>query len=269
MKSTGFIWWIGAIILASLAGLVTYQTLTTAAPIADGSDREVTQFVVVAATDIPFRRSITKNELELKKYPLDAVPRGAATNVDQVIGKMPVETILTGEPIMIPKLVTPDIVTRQLALSVPENKVVMAVPMESVLLTNRLIRPGDRIDILGTFEASRETLGGTGYESESIATLQDVEIHAIIVAGQDNTQDVSAATFSNDEESGTFRTNQPNEQSILIAIDLQDALVLRHILDTGGRLDLALRAPDNQGYAQTVPVDQRYLIDRYQIMLSP
>lgn len=266
MKSTGFIWWIGAVILAALAGLVTYQTLTTAAPIDNGDQSLVSQFVVVAATDIPSRRSITSSELQLKKFSVDTVPTGAATNMDQVLGKMSSETILAGEPLMIPKLVTPDIVTRKLALSVPENKVVMAVQMDSVLLSNRLVQPGDHIDIIGTFAAELTVAGGSGSQDESIATLQDVEVHAIIIPKQLNPDKTTAGSA---DESGTFRTDKPSEQSILIAVDLQDALVLRHILDIGGVLDLALRAPGNQGLAQTVPVDQNYLIDRYQILVSP
>ncbi len=75
MKSSGFIWWIGAVILAALAGLVTYQTLTTAAPVDEQSDI-VSQFVVVAASDIPFRRTITQNEIELKKFPWMLFPVG-------------------------------------------------------------------------------------------------------------------------------------------------------------------------------------------------
>ncbi len=186
--------------------------------------------------------------------------------MDQVVGKMPTSPILAGEPIMIPKLVTPDIVTRQLALSVPKDKVVMAIPMDSVLLSNRLLRPGDRVDIIGTFQAEMDAVGGTGSQDESIVTLQNVEIQAIIIYEEVRSQ---KSTAPPKEESGTFRTDKASEQSIIIAIDLQDALVLRHILDTGGRLDMVLRAPDDQGFAQTIPVDQKYLIDRYQILVSP
>ncbi len=265
MKSSGFIWWIGAVILAALAGLVTYQTLSKAAPVDQGKEF-VSQFVVVAATDIPIRRTITQNELQLKKFPVDAIPVGAATNMDQVVGKMPSEQILAGEPIMIPKLVTPDIVTRQLALSVPAGKVVMSVPIQSVLLGNRLLQPSDRVDIIGTFAVDTNATGGSGSQEVSIVTLENIEIHAIIVYEEIDPQKKQTNAA---EEGGTFRTANETEQSILIAVDLQDALVLRHILDTGGRLDVVLRAPDDQSFAQTIPVNQRYLMDRYQILATP
>ena len=55
---------------------------------------------------------------------------------------------------------------------------------------------------------------------------------------------------------------------MLLALDTQDALTVRHILDDGGLLDLAVRGPEDDSVADTVVVDQYYLAERYQIELS-
>ena len=68
-------------------------------------------------------------------------------------------------------------------------------------------------------------------------------------------------------EGGVFRTSDSEGQSILLAIDTQDALAIRHILDVGGELDLAVRAPGDDTIADVVAVDQFYLADRYNIEL--
>ncbi|RME47937.1 MAG: Flp pilus assembly protein CpaB [Chloroflexi bacterium] len=259
MKSST-IWWIGAIVLAILAGAITYQMLSTAAPPSLSSDDPGAAPVVVAARDIPFRRSIGEEEVEIKYYPLDAVPPGAASTIEQVVGKMSASRLFAGEPIIVDDLITPDIVTQQLALSVPEGKVVMAVPVESMLLTNRLVQPGDRIDILGSFELEPDDKTQRRQRSESIVALQNVEVHAIIVRGLDNEDSARRS-----EQNGRFASLNPEEQAVLLALDVQDALLLRHILDVGGTLDIVLRAPDDNSLAQAVPVDVDYLLTRYQI----
>lgn len=265
---SGVLWWISALMLAGLAGLMTYRLLSTTTPVATGAVLgEETQLVVVAAVDIPFRRSITENDLVVRKFPLDSVPDGAALTLEQVVGKMSTVDIFSGEPVLIQQLVTPDIVTAELALSIPDGRTVVAVPMRSELINNRLVRPGDRIDLLSTFEMEigQQAEGVGGPVAESVALMQNLEVHAIIIPinTEDVTPDMDEA--QNSEESGVFRTTNQLGQSVLLAMDTQDALVVRHVLDIGGVVDLALRAPEDDSLADTVPVNQYYLADRYQI----
>ncbi|NUQ38277.1 MAG: Flp pilus assembly protein CpaB [Caldilineales bacterium] len=262
MKRSSTIWWIAAIIFALLAGVITYQTLSTAMPATAQVSEEGTQPVVVALSAIPFRRSIGENEIAIRQYPPHVIPAGAATSIDQVVGKMSRRQISVGEVILVDDLVTPDIVTRQLALSVPKSKVVMAVPITSMLLSNRLVSPGDRIDLIGSFDLRLQDSAGTVI-GESIAALQNLEVHAIILPSTVINAEGEAAKAPAD--TGTFSGLDAKEQAVLLAVDIQDALVLRHILDFGGVLDLTLRAPDDETLTQTVPVDGGYLINRYRI----
>ncbi|MCO6451658.1 MAG: Flp pilus assembly protein CpaB [Caldilineales bacterium] len=258
MSKKSVFWWLAAALLAVLAGYFTYFSLVRVVPAATGK-AEATNPVVVALTAIPSRRSIAPEELQIKFLPASAVPPGAAFAVDQVIGKMSNTNLYEGEPIILEQLVTPDIVTQELSLSVPDGKVVMAVPMNSLLLRNRLVRPGDYIDIVGSFmleNVDAETVS----RQESIAALQNMEVHAII-APQVETEDGETAETMSGEFAGATGTSH----AVLLALDIQDALVLRHILDAGGILDLLLRAPTHQGEALVMPVDSPYLAARYQI----
>lgn len=272
---SGLLWWVGALVLAGLAGIMTYRLLSTATPTATsaGVFGEETQLVVVAAVDIPFRRSITEADLIARKFPVDSVPAGAALSMEQAVGKMSTVDIFAGEPVMAQQLVTPDIVTAELALSIPDGKTVVAVPMRSELINNRLVRPGDRIDLLSTFEMSiaAEDEASTGANvAESVAMMQNLEVHAIIIPI--NADDVTPPELDGEnpaQESGVFRTTNQMGQSVLLAVDTQDALVIRHVLDIGGVVDLALRAPEDDSLVDTVPVNQYYLADRYQIATRP
>jgi pilus assembly protein CpaB len=226
--------------------------------------------VVVAAVDIPFRRSIGEAELMIVDLPTDSVPEGAAQTLDQVVGKMSTEDLHVKEPILIDKLVTPDIVTQQVALSVPKGKIVMAVPTNSKLIANRLMRPGDHIDLMATFDLEVIRDQGKGPMAESISMLQNLEVHAIIlpVKLDDKATKNAATTAQPAQEGGIFQTSDERGQSVLLALEPQDALTVQHVLDVGGKLDLALRGPGDDSTKESVAVDQFYLAKRYQIDLT-
>ena len=153
MKHSGLLWWIGAFVLATLAGILTYGLLMSAAPAAANATSNPNMItVIVAANNIPFRRSIRDEDLTTRSLPVDSVPQGATLTKDQVLGKMSTVDLFANEPILTQQLVTPDVVTQQVALSVPDGKIVVAVPTQSKLISNRLIRPGDHIDLMATFD---------------------------------------------------------------------------------------------------------------------
>jgi pilus assembly protein CpaB len=261
MKWRGILWWFGAAVSAMLAGLLTLGLLRNVAPAAP--DVGVTlRPIVVAAVSIPFRRSIGEHELAIREVPADAVPEGAAMTLDQVIGKMSTVDLYANEPILVQQLVTPDIVTQQVALSVPDGKEVIVVPTRSKLLSNRLVRPGDRVDLLATI--NMEAAGQTGAQAfnVSVALLQDQEVHAVILPVPMPQDDPNIVQ---DQDGGILRTMDEQGESLLLAVDAQDALTVIHVLDTGGTIGLALRAPKDQSITQPSPVDQNYLINRYRI----
>lgn len=260
MRFSGLIWWIGALLFAALAGILAYGLLSNSSSVTSsvGLARD-TQQVVVAASDIPFRRSISEAELTLQEFPAEAVPEGAAVTFDQVLGKMSTTDIFNGEPVLVQQLVLPDIVTQQVALSVPQGKIVTTVPTDSELVRHRLIRPGDRVDLLATFELEVIREQGSSPMPESIALLQNTEVHAIVLP--------MLPDLIGTQEGGVFRSSDQDTLSVLLAVEPQDALTIRHILDVDGHIDLALRAPDDESLTDITAVDQFYLADRYQINL--
>lgn len=263
MKSGGMLWWLGALIFAGLAGMLTFGLLQQKAPV-NGKNLN-TQPVVVAVVDIPFRRSVSESEVAIRDLPIESIPEGAATTLDQVVGKMSTVDVFANQPLLVQQMVTPDVVTQQVALSVPKGKIVTAVPTESKLIANRLIRPGDNIDLLATFELEVMREQGGGPMPASVGLLQNLEVHAIILPVANIDEGAEAVKGNN--EGGVFRTADEEGQSVLLAVDPQDALTIRHILDVGGQLDLALRGPGDDSTVDVQPVDQFYLADRYNIDL--
>jgi Flp pilus assembly protein CpaB len=266
MKNSGLIWWIGAFVLAVLAGILTYGLLTSSLPAAAAGSTDInTITVIVAATDIPFRRSISEEDLTTRKLPVDSVPVGVAIALDQVVGKMSTVDLFANEPILTQQLVTPDVVTQQVALSVPDGKIVFAVPTQSKLISNRLLRPGDFIDLMATFYVQVEDGEDKVSEPKTISMLQGLEIHAIILPGATVEEGPGSII---DQEGGIFRTVDEAGQSVLLAIDAQNALAIMHVLNVGGTLDLSLRPKSDEIIVETEVVDELYLADRYNIDLT-
>jgi pilus assembly protein CpaB len=265
MKNSGLIWWIGAFVLAALAGILTYGLLSSTVPSAVAGGDANSVAIIVAAHDIPFRRTIREEDLTTRQLPVDSVPAGAAITLDQVVGKMSTVDLFANEPLLTQQLVTPDVVTQQVALSVPDGKIVMAVPTQSKLIENRLIRPGDFIDMMATFEVTIQKGGNDVADPKTVSIMEGLEIHAIILPGTpvEETQEATSQ-----HEGGVFHTPDEAGQSVLLAIDLQDAMTVRHILDVGGSLDLALRPTGDESLPDTEVVDQRYLADRFNIDLN-
>ena len=262
MSKNGLLWWVGAFVLASVAGFLTYGLLTSAVPSAASSDGATTP-VIVAAVDIPFRRSISESDLVIRNIPTESVPQGVALTVDQVVGKMSTVDLFANEPILTQQLVTPDVVTQQVALSVPDGKIVVAVPTQSKLISNRLIRPGDHIDLMATFELEVTRGNKTDPIAESISLIQNLEIHAIILPA--TTIEEGPEAMVNTQEGGVFRTPDAKGQSILLAVDSQEGLAIQHILDVKGSIDVALRPTDDVSVVTTEAVDQFWLADVYDI----
>ena len=78
---------------------------------------------------------------------------------------------------------------------------------------------------------------------------------------------ITTTDSDNESQNGTFHTTQVGEQTVLLALDTQDALALRHVQDRQGKLDITLHTDDVQS-AEVTPVDQYYLANRYGIKMA-
>ena len=99
---------------------------------------------------------------------------------------------------------------------------------------------------------------------ETVALLRNIEVHALIVPVQEIAEDQS--TEGEGQEDGLFKSLD-EDQTIIVALDRNDALTLQHVIDVGGKLGVMLHAPGAVADEETVPVDALYLAERYNIPL--
>ncbi len=237
---------LAGVILAILAALLVYRLLSTAVETSAEAPEVTTMPVIVALQDIPLRTVIEEDMVAVRDMPVDFVPSDAAVDLNDVVGKMALTDIKEGEVVLLSRVETPTNITRDIALTIPEGQVVIALPAQDLLSRVGMIKPGDRVDIMFSL------LFGDGPDKTvTINALQNVTIQAVVV---------SPTLEAGVEEGAPMSTR---EAAILVAVDPQDALVLKYLLDAGAVLDFALRPPDDESAPFVEPVDLIYMEDIY------
>jgi pilus assembly protein CpaB len=262
----GFVWLAAGVVLALLAGLVAYTSLTrvTEAPAgASAVGPGVTIFA--AARTLPIRSVLTLDDMIEIELPAEAVPDGAVRSSDLAVGRLTTAAIFPGEPILEQKLVDPNVISPdgRKALYLLEDEVLMALTSQDALSRSGMLAAGDHVDILFSLDfPENRGIGATATEQEdqqaTFGLLQNVTV-AGLVGG------VPEATAEEDE-AGTH-TVQPD--MVLLSVAPQDALALKYAVDAGGVIDLVLRAPGVEKPFVADPVDVDYLINRYRIPTGP
>lgn len=107
---------------------------------------------VVAVSDVPAGQTLKASDVQLVQWPLAHRPPAAARSPDEVVGRRTTAAITTGEPL------TPARVTSPGALSAVGADQVAVMVSEDPLAASGLVRPGDRVDVVGQTQTGSRTL---------------------------------------------------------------------------------------------------------------
>jgi len=305
-RRRGWMWLLAAIIFALLAAFlamavleVRVQTGMTASQAGQQATptKPPVAAVVVAVAHIPVTQVISEPQISLQEIPADMVPEGAATSIDEVVGKISTADIYPGEIVLTMRLANPDITGANVAFTMPKDKVIFALSPDDLMSRIGVLRPGDHVDILvslkpeqesqATPQASSGPAGTIGQGLFTTDAIQNQSITAIVVSapapnpvqsagaasvlGARATPAGAAGATPEPGKTGTpaaGTTAEPAKgpqqpEAILLALDPQDALVLKYFRDAGGVIDLVLRHPSNDKTLTVKTVDLNYIKDRY------
>jgi pilus assembly protein CpaB len=283
-RMRGLLWLVAGTIVALLAGVVAYVTLSRA------TTQNATQglikpkvAVVVAARAVSVRGLLVAEDVQLREMAVEVVPEGALKKVEDATGKLAMTDLYPGEVLLAQRLVDPNILGTdgRLAMLVGQDEILLALPAQDLMSRINLLKPGDHVDLLYSldFPANRATQGlsqgGTAAKSvagsstvdnnkEEQATfnlLPNVTIAAIVQPAKP--ADGSAASSVTKGAQGEA-FNAPT--ALLLKLKPQDALILKYVRDAGGALDIVLRAPGDEKPDTTEPVDVDYIMNRYRIL---
>ncbi|MBK6430470.1 MAG: Flp pilus assembly protein CpaB [Anaerolineae bacterium] len=257
-QRAGWFWLVTGILVALFAGFMTFRTLAQATVNqALLQDVPVSQ-AVVAARDVPANTVLTADDLEVREMPDQFLPAGAVRDINDALDKITTVQMITGEVVQSLRLVTPDVtVATNLAFTIPAGKVVMALPPLDLMSKLGLLKAGDKVDLLVSVNVGDSASSG---QLATISSLQNLTITAIVMPQIDIPQGATVSPDGSGKESGSV-------QALLFALDPQDALVLKYLKDSGGIIDIVLRANNSDEFARTEPVDLPYLVDKYHFQI--
>jgi pilus assembly protein CpaB len=264
-RARGFLWLVAGLVVAVLAALVAYTALSRATAQRAGQVVAGPNVpVVVAAQAVAVRSQLKAEDLQVKQVPVATAPEGAISDVAAATGKLTLVDLYPGEIILTQRLVDPNVTSGdgRTALVVNGEDVLMAFPADDLMSKTGVLKPGDHVDLLFTLDfpvyaaAAAAGAGGTtaagvapaGPDSEksTFSLLQNVTIAALVTKA-------------------TSEDGNATSDAILLTVSPQDALVLKYVKDSGGILDVVLRAPGSDQPFEAGPVDFDYMINRYRI----
>ncbi len=170
MKAKGIILLVISLVLG-LGAVQWIRGLTKNTP-------QVTASIVVARSNLNFGDHIGSNDLQLVRWPTDALPEGAFTDIAQIAGpgqdRVVLRPIEPNEPVLASK-VSGSGGKASLSTVIDQNMRAMTIHVNDATGVAGFITPGDRVDILLT----RDDGGNSKETSKTDILLQNVLVRGI------------------------------------------------------------------------------------------
>jgi len=270
MKHRSWLWFFAALLLAVLAGAIAIFALRQPATRETPAATTPGRIVVVAAQAIAANSTIRVDNLVSEER--STSPSGAAVEVQDVVGRVTLRDIARGEVILMQDLTSEMTGTHRLPYLLGDDKIAVALPADDILSKWGAVAPGDHVDVLFTLDVLLET----PLPSEIAQTEEGTAIQSM--TRDQSLDNVTVLTLQNVEvlqliEEPAVEQQQQQEQvsvrqrALILKINPQDALVLKYLMDSTGKIDLALRSPTNNTLFDVEPVNINYLMLKYGITL--
>jgi pilus assembly protein CpaB len=112
--------------------------------------------VVVAAIDIAYGAKIEAPQVKILNWSSDHIPKGAFTDIQQVVGKISQRAFVTDEVLLEPQI-KDKAAGSILSAMIPDGKRAMSVPVNAVSGVAGFITPGNMVDIIATNNKTQKT----------------------------------------------------------------------------------------------------------------
>ena len=236
---------------------------------------EATTDVIITTHDMAVGSVLNREDVQVATVPVSLVPRDALTTIESALGKITIVHLIQGEMVLQHHLADPTNVAHDIGYIIEDDQVLMAFPSTDLMSTLGVLQRGDTIDIFASMQVeitpTRITAGGgTTEEQQTINRLftfdamQRVQISAVVA---DIVTDSNAAAPAEGEPQPTPNPADVRVRAYLFALTPQDALVLKHMRDSGANFDIVLRSPTSNELFELSPVTVDYLVQRYELSI--
>lgn len=272
-----WLWFVASAVLAVLAGVVAIIALRDAVQRTDvGGEAQPQQYVVVAR--LPLAAGTTLNAENIALEPRASIPSGAIVNTQDALNKLTLRPIPQGAIILVQDVDSIDVTgtyttTRNFPFLLGDDKIAVAMPADDIVSKLRAVLPGDHVDLLVTLDIILET---PMYPQEVLAAEEGLEI----IERDQSLDQASVLALQNLEVLQILQEPQPEApapeegatiepplRALILKIDPQDAVILKYLIDSEAKIDIALRSPLNGTLFEVDAVNINYLMLRYGIPL--
>ncbi|MFC1997435.1 SAF domain-containing protein [Chloroflexota bacterium] len=248
----------------------------------------VTEQVVVVTRDYSLGDVVKENGLQVVDMPVELIPRNAMGNIENIVGRMVKVRLVSGEIVQTHHLADPTNISHDIGYIMSDKMVMLAFPAGDLMSSLNVLERGDLVDILVTLDQTVELVKGESDEpagpGDQIITVDETPeyISRSLTFDAMQATDISAVIANVEYEEGTYASvplgtdselpasserypSSVKVKAYLLILNPQDALLLKHLKDTGARFDFVLRAPTSDQLFDLQTVMSEYLIDRYQL----
>lgn len=199
------------------------------------------QRVVVAAMDINDMVTIDETMLQTVEKPVNFIEPQAISDPELAVGMVTLAPIRKDEQVLASKIIKPGVVTG-LSLQVSPSKRAIAIPVNEVNGVSKLMKPGDRIDIVAALDVGK----GPAQHREVKTLMQDV---SVLATGATIANELPAIYEKQGKEEWIRNMRQDTSFStITVEVSPEESQDLIYLLSTSpGSLFLTLRHPSDHG----------------------
>lgn len=191
--------------------------------------------VVVAAVDIDWGTKLAPEMLKTAPYLSQSLPKGHFTKLDDIKGRILIAPLKANDPVSEHKLAPVTIETGGVAAVLKAGKRAVAVKGDKVIGLSGLVNPGNRVDVLVTFDESKNN----NKQSKTKLVLENIFILATGTQIQKNEKGEPAPVDVYTLEV----TPEESEKLALAATEGKIQLALRSLLDSDSVITEGITVP--------------------------
>ncbi len=215
--------------------------------------------VVKAARNIQAGTPLTKDRITTELVPRQFLPPNPleAKDLNIYIGTPLAVNVEDGAMILTSDFTRAE-VSRTLSSKIPPEERAMSIPVDSISGVSGLLRPGDRVDILGTFpvgDKDQQVKDESGRDASGFVTMTLLQNVTLLAVGQqisDVTGDEAAARNS-------------GYSSVTLSVTVDEAELLT-IAQTRGKMTLLLRNRDDVNVATITKKTLREVLEDLEVI---
>jgi pilus assembly protein CpaB len=187
--------------------------------------------------------------------------------------------MVQGEMLLTHNLADPTNKNGDLSFILADDHVLFAFSPGDLMTQEDMVQRGDIVDIFATFQQEIEQEDeidpqtGEPVEPETrtftLDSLQRVDVTALVVDIIMNDEGGGGVELLPGQTAEGDPTQEVNVRAYLLALNPQDALILKHLKDTGAIFDIVIRAPTSTLEFELTPVTEEFIIEFYGLDILP